>query len=125
MPIFDGGMRAAMLRQAENQSDSAEATLQETQDNSVRQIVAAENGLRSSLSAYEASQKLHIAAQTGFDAALAAYRNGEGSVTQATIIENGLLDARLAQSDAYYAALIAAASLAFATGSLDTSTAPG
>jgi len=125
VPIFDGGMRAAMLRQAENQSDSAEATLQETQDNSVRQIVAAENGLRSSLSAYEASQKLHIAAQTGFDAALAAYRNGEGSVTQATIIENGLLDARLAQSDAYYAALIAAASLAFATGSLDTSTAPG
>ncbi|EHH69488.1 TolC family protein [Gluconobacter morbifer] len=118
VPIFDGGMRAAMLRQAQDQSDSANATLQQTVDSSVKQIVAAENALRTSLSAYMASDKLQTAAQTGFDAAYAAYRNGVGSITQASLAQNGLLNATLSHSDAYYAALIAAAGVAFGTGAL-------
>lgn len=118
MPVFDGGMRAAMLRQAKNQADSAQTLLRKTVDESVKQIVVAENSLHGSLSAYTAAGHLQTAAQTSFDAAFAAYRSGVGSITQATLAQTGLLDAQLGHSDTYYAALIAAASLAFATGAL-------
>ncbi|MBB2200830.1 TolC family protein [Gluconacetobacter tumulisoli] len=118
VPIFDGGMRAATLRQARNQSDSAEATLHQTVDEAVKQMVVAENGVHTSLSAYAASGRLQTAAQTSFDAALSAFHNGMGSVTQATLAQSGLIDAQLQRSDAYYAALIAASSLAFAAGAL-------
>lgn len=118
VPIFDGGMRSAVLKQVQNRADSTQVTLQQTLDDSVKQIVAAENGLHTGLSAYHAATKLEAAAQTSFNAAFTAYRSGVGSITQATLAQSGLLDAQLAQSDAYYAALIAAASLGFATGAL-------
>jgi len=118
VPIFDGGTRVALLKQAEDQSDSAEATVQQTIDSSVKQIVAAENALHTSLSAYAASEKLETAAMTGFKASTAAYQSGVGSMTQVSISQNAYLDAMLSHSDAYYTALIAAASLAFGTGSL-------
>ncbi|WP_291364081.1 TolC family protein [Acetobacter sp. UBA5411] len=118
VPVFDGGMRAAFLKQAQNQSDSANATLQQTVNEAVRQVVVAENAVHTSLSAYTASTRLKTAAQTSFNAAFTAYRSGVGSITQATIAQNGLLDATISQSDAYFAALIAATSLAFSTGSL-------
>lgn len=122
VPIFDGGMRAAQLKQAQDQADSANATLQKTVDSSVKQIVVAENALHTSLAAYASSAKLETAAQTAFNAAYAAYRNGVGSIVQTSMAENGLVDATLSHSDAYYATLIAAAGLAFGTGVLDYST---
>ncbi|AQS84631.1 MAG: TolC family protein [Acetobacter aceti] len=125
VPVFDGGMRAAFLKQAENQSDSANATLQQTVNEAVRQVVVAENAVHTSLSAYTASTRLKTAAQTSFNAAFTAYRSGVGSITQATIAQNGLLDATISQSDAYFAALIAATSLAFSTGSLGGAPASG
>lgn len=118
VPIFDGGMRAAVLKQAQNRADSTQVTLQQTLDESAKQIVAAENGLHTGLSAYRAATKLETAAQTSFNAAFTAYRSGVGGITSATLAQSGLLDAQLAQSDAYYAALIAAASLGFATGAI-------
>ncbi|MFT8952137.1 MAG: TolC family protein [Gluconobacter sp.] len=124
VPIFDGGTRAALLKQAQDQSDSANATLQQTVDSSVKQIVVAENALRTSLSAYTASAKLETAAMTSFEASSAAYRSGVGSMTQTSIAQNAYLDATLAHSDAYYAALIAAAGLAFGTGSLNQNEGP-
>lgn len=84
--------------------------------------MVAENALHTSLAAYASSGKLEIAAQTAFDAAYAAYRNGVGSIVQTSLAENGLVDATLSHSDAYYATLIAAAGLAFGTGALDHST---
>jgi outer membrane protein TolC len=111
-------MRAAVLKQVQNRADSTQVTLEQTLDDSAKQIVAAENGLHTGLSAYRAATKLEAAAQTSFDAAFTAYRSGVGSITPATLAQSGLLDAQLAQSDAYYAALIAAASLGFATGAI-------
>ncbi len=125
VPIFDGGMRAAVLRQAQNRADSTQVTLEQTVDESAKQIVAAQNGLHTGLSAYRAATKLEAAAQTSFDAAFAAYRSGVGSITPATLAQSGLVDAQLARSDAYYAALIAAASLGFATGALGQAPAQG
>lgn len=118
VPIFDGGLRSAIVKRAQDQEDSAEATLQQTVNGAVQQIVLAENALHTSLQAYEAASKLRVASQTNFDAALLSYRAGTGSVTQAELAQNGLLDANISRSDAYYAALIAAAGLAFGTGSL-------
>ncbi|MEN3167913.1 TolC family protein [Gluconobacter sp. OJB] len=118
VPIFDGGLRSAIVKRAQDQEDSAEATLRQTVNGAVQQIVLAENALHTSLQAYDAASKLRVASQTNFDAALLSYRSGTGSVTQTELAQNGLLDANLSRSDAYYAALIAAAGLAFGTGSL-------
>jgi outer membrane protein TolC len=118
LPLYDGGTRSAALAQARAESDSAAARLTRVRDDAVRQIVLADNGLRTSLAAYGASEALQSAAQTTFDAALAAYRSGVGSITELTISETQLLQARNATSDSYSAALSAAATLALATGAL-------
>lgn len=118
IPVFDGGLRAAVMKQAQNQADTAQTLLNRTLDQAVKQIIIAQNSLRASLNAYAAANKLQTAAQTTFDAALGAYKQGVGSITQASIAQTGLIDAQLGQSDTYYAALIAAASLGFATGSM-------
>jgi outer membrane protein TolC len=118
VPIYDGGVRRALLQQAQTRADSAQAVLRRTQQDSVRQIVSADNALRTGLAAHAAAVALEAAAETAFDATLAAYRNGVGSVTAATLAQNGLLDARLGRADTYSAVQIAAATLAFAMGSL-------
>jgi outer membrane protein len=89
-------------------------------EDGVQQIVLANNRLRTSLSAHSASQALETAAQTTFDSALAAYRNGVGSITDLTIAQTQLLQAGNATTDAYSTALSAAATLALATGALGT-----
>jgi outer membrane protein TolC len=118
MPIYDGGTRAARLRQAEAKADSASTVLLRTREDAVRQIVVAANTLRTSLSANDAATALAAAAQTTFDAALASYRNGVGSITDVTIAESQLLQAQTISSDAHSAALSSAATFALAAGAL-------
>jgi outer membrane protein len=118
VPVYDGGLRAAVLEQARAKADKASIAFTHTREEAVRQIVVAENGLRTSLSAYSASTALGAAAETTFDAALAAYRNGVGSITDATVAEIQLLQAKNASTDSYSAALSAAATLALAVGAL-------
>jgi outer membrane protein len=117
-PLYDAGERDAILKQAEAKADSAKLTLVHTRDEAVRQIALSNNGLRTSLSAYKASMALSSAAQTTFDAALAAFRSGVGPVTDAISAQTALLQARNASTDAYSTALAAAATLALSTGSL-------
>jgi len=117
-PLYDAGERDAILQQAEAKADSAKLTLTRTRDEAVRQIVLANNGLRTSLSAYKASTALCSAAQTTFTAALSAFRSGVGSITDAISAQTALLQARNASADAYSRALAAAAALALSTGSL-------
>jgi outer membrane protein TolC len=118
VPLYDGGVRAAALARARAAQDSAEARLNHVRDDAIREIVVASNALRTSLAAYSASEALTKAAQTTFDAALDAYRSGVGSITDLTIAESQLLQAKNSASDAYSTALSAAASLALATGAL-------
>ena len=118
VPLFDGGTRAALLEQAQNKSENAGLVLTRTRDEAVRQIVLANNALRTSLSAYNAAAAVVSAGKTTFNAALAAYRSGVGSITDATMAETQLLQARNASTDAYSTALSAAATLALSTGSL-------
>lgn len=121
VPLYDAGVRAAMLGQAQADADNAETMLTRRRNEAVRQIVLSDNALRTSLSAYSASQALASAAQTTFDAALAAYRNGVGSITDVTIAQSQLLQARNSSTDTYSTALSAAASLALSTGALGSS----
>ena len=118
VPLYDGGARAARLEQARDTVDKADTTLIQIRNEAVRQIVVARNTLTTSISAYSAATALASAAQTSFNAALAAYRNGVGSISDATTAERQLLAAKNAATDAYSAALSAAATLALATGVL-------
>jgi outer membrane protein len=121
VPLYDAGVRAARVTQAQADVDNANVMLVRRQNDAVRQIVLADNALRTSLSAYSASGSLSKAAQTTFDAALAAYRNGVGSITDLNIASTQLLQAKNASTDAYSTALSAAASLALSTGALGIS----
>jgi outer membrane protein len=118
IPLYDGGMRDAQLARARAEADSADARLTQVREDAVRQIVLADNALHTGLSSYAASQTLENAAQTNFDSALAAYRNGVGSITELTLAATQLLQAKNASTDAYSTALSAAATLALATGAL-------
>ena len=118
VPLYDGGTRDAQLARARAEADSADSRLTQVRDDAVRQIVLADNALRTSLSTYAASQTLEAAAQTTFDSALAAYRNGVGSITDLTLAETQLLQAKNASTDADSRALSAAATLALSAGAL-------
>lgn len=77
--------------------------------------------LHTGITAYQAALSLQKASQTGFDAALTAYRSGDGTMTRMLELQNTLLNARLSVSDSYYGMLSAAASLAYAAGTLGSS----
>ena len=118
VPLYDGGSRAALLEQARDRVDQAKTKLMQIRNEAARQIIVARNTLKTSLSAYTASTALSAAAQTTFNEALAAYRNGVGSITDVTLAERQLLQAKNAATDAYSTALSSAATLALALGAL-------
>jgi outer membrane protein len=118
VPVYDGGFRAASLEQARDKIDKAETTLAQIRNEAARQIIGARNNLKTSLSAYTAATVLAGAARTTFDAALASYRNGVGSITDVTLAERQLLQAKNATTDAYSNSLSAAATLALSAGVL-------
>jgi outer membrane protein len=120
IPLYDGGLRSAVLAQARNDADSASTRLARSREEAVRQIVVAQNTLQTSLAANAAAKELLAAAQTTYDAAFDAYRHGVGSVTDALLAQNQLLVAKNADADSYSGALSAAAALALATGSVDS-----
>jgi outer membrane protein len=106
------------LEQARGNVDKANVTFTQIRNEATRQIIVARNTLKTSLSAYSAATALAAAAQITFDSALAAYRNGVGSISDVTIAERQLLAAKNTSSDAYSSALSAAATLALAAGAL-------
>lgn len=118
VPLFDGGIRSGRLEQARNRVEAAAARLEATRNRAVLEIVASENGLRSTLEANVAAEQARAAAQTTVDAAFAAYRNGVGSITEVNLTQQQLLASEDVCADAHAAALRAAATLALATGAL-------
>jgi outer membrane protein len=121
VPIYDGGVREAMIEQARTGVDSAAAHLARSKQQAIRQIVVANTALTTSLSTYEAAKALVASSETTYAAALASYRSGVGDITVVSLAQTRLLQARNAQTDSYSAALSAAALLALATGSLGSS----
>jgi len=111
-------LRAASLEQARDRVDKAETTLTQIRNEAARQIIVARNALKTSLSAYTTATALATVAQTTFDAALASYRDGVGSITAIMLAERQLLAAKNAKTEAYSTALSSAATLALAAGAL-------
>ena len=118
VPLYDAGLRKSTLGQARATADAATALSERVRDEAVRQIVAAQNALETSLEANDASEALEAAARTNFDAAFDAYRHGVGTMTAVMLASTQLLQAQDAKTEAHSGALAAAATLAFATGAL-------
>lgn len=122
MPLYDGGLRAAQLKNAQSAQNAAREIFRRVQLDAVAEIVLASNSLKTALAANKAANVLVQTSGTAFDAALESYKNGLGTITVVNETNNSLLDAKLAQTDAHAGALIAAANLAFFTGALTSST---
>jgi outer membrane protein TolC len=118
VPIFDGRARANAISEAKNNSVKAAATLDQTRILAIREIVGAQNALETSLAADEATRTLQDASQISYDAALDAYKHDVGTMTGVVAAQTQLLQATLASDDAYSSILSAAATLAFASGTL-------
>lgn len=125
MPIYDGGLRAAQLKNAETLASASASTYQQVQQAAAREIVVTTDVLRSALASHRAAAELARAAAITYDAALDAYRTGVGTITAATAADSGLLAARQAESDAHAASLVAAANLAFVLGAMTSRDSPG
>jgi outer membrane protein TolC len=118
VPLYDGGVRAANLKRAHIDADRADEQLTQVRNEAAREVVSAATSVKTSVAAHHAAAALVAASQTSFDSALAAYQHGVGSITDVTIAESKLLEARNVATDAYSAALSAAAGLAFSAGAL-------
>ncbi|MEA1052655.1 TolC family protein [Lamprobacter modestohalophilus] len=118
VPLYDAGLRDAQVSEAKSQAEMAADEFQQVQTAAVTEIVGARNALRTALESHRAATALVAAASTTYDAALAAYHSGVGTVDAATAADTALLDARQAQAEAHAGALIGAVNLAFVVGSL-------
>ncbi len=124
IPLYDAGMRDANLKQAESRVEAARRNFEQLKDAAAREIVVASNALTTALQANASAVKLRQAAYKTYDSALEAYQNGVGTVSALATAETGLLEARLAESDAREAAFTAAANLAFVLGTSTAATVP-
>ncbi|WP_161490897.1 MULTISPECIES: TolC family protein [unclassified Ensifer] len=125
VPIFDGGLRDARLQSAIAQAGAAEQEMAQLQNTAAREVVVAYDLLRTSLAGHAAASELTRAAQTTYDAAVVYYKQGLGTITDVSIAQSALLQAKVARATAYSDALVAAATLAFATGTLTNRDAVG
>lgn len=124
IPIYDGGLRDAQLKAAESRAAAAEQELAKLQNEAAKEIVVAYDTLRTSLSAHAAASELVAASTVTAKAAREYYRNGMGSLSDATAAETALLQARIAKAKAHADALISASTIAFATGTLTNRLSP-
>jgi outer membrane protein TolC len=118
IPLYDAGVRDAMLEQARDRAASAAETLDRAKLGAAQEVVMANSKLRTSIAAVVATKALLDASQMTYDAALAAFRHGVGSSTDMLAAERQLLEARDLAADAHSATLSAAATLALACGAL-------
>lgn len=120
MSLYDGGTKQALLGQTRAKAEKAALNLTQKRNLAVKEIVTAQNTLETGISTYEAASKMLKASELTFDGALTAYKSGAGSITDVLIGEIQLLQAKVAITESQSATLSAAATLALATGSMDS-----
>ena len=120
-PLFDGGARDYRVAAARSEVAAARDRLAQARDAAVQQVVSAYSDLRTSLSAYAAAMTLHQAAQTAYDSAFDSYQHGVGTYTDVASEQTALASADADREDAHANVFTAAAALAFATGTIQTS----
>lgn len=120
-PIFDGGLRNHQLEKAKVLKDQAAEQLEHMRDLALQEVAGADILLNTALQSHDASTELVQTASIAYDSALESYRHGIVSITMATDAATQLNSAYEAQLDARYAALAAAANLAFVMGDMVSS----
>ena len=124
-PLYQGGLLQNRLHIAESQRAQAEDVLREANAQALRQVALAYDEVETGLTQYDAAVALQSASQAAFDAASQAYAHGVGTFTDAVNAQTALASARASVVKAHAQSLINAAALAFATGALTSSAAPG
>jgi outer membrane protein TolC len=124
VPLFDGGLRSSRISVARSKMREAQDRLDQTRDTAAQQVVKAYNGLVTSLGEYEAATELNRAAHTAYDAALRSYRQGVGNYNDVATEENALAQAQTQVEDARASSHTAAAALAFAMGTPESTRSP-
>ena len=117
-PIFQGGTLQNRVRLAQSAAAEAVATLQQAQDQAMRQVALNYDELTAGLAQYDAAVALQTASQTAFDSAAEAYRHGVGTLTEASNAQTALATARSTVAAVHAQVLTTAAALAFATGQM-------
>jgi outer membrane protein len=118
LPLFDGGARDAGVAIARSEIAAARSSLDQARDTAVQQVTNAYDALQTSFAEYTAALPLTKAAQTAYDAALDAYRNGVGTYTDLVTAESAMSQALAEKEDAHANVFTAAAALAFSTGAI-------
>ena len=119
--VFQGGTLQNRVRLAQSAAAEAVATLQQAQEQAMRQVALNYDELATGLTQYDAALALQTASQVAFDSAADAYRHGVGTLTEASNAQTALATARSTVAAVHAQVLTTAAALAFATGQLTSS----
>jgi len=121
LPLYDGGMRAIRVQEAQSRAASAHETFEKTREMAAREIVVSGDVLESAIASETASANLVKTALITYDAAFDAYKHGVGTITVVNEAANNLLLAQQLEIDARTSVLVAVANLAFVMGEMTQS----
>ncbi|MGA8657936.1 MAG: TolC family protein [Chthoniobacterales bacterium] len=117
-PIFDGFFRHHELLAAEAELGEANSKLQQSGDQTVREVWQAYTDLHTAISSESAADALVKASQEAFEAVLSSYKQGLSTYTELVTSETRLTSARNALFQSRSAIHTAATALALALGDL-------
>jgi len=118
LPLYDGGMRAIRVQEAQSRAASAHETFKKTREMAAREIVVSGDVLESAMASNTAAVNLVKTALITYDAAFDAYKHGVGTITVVNEAANNLLLAQQLEIDARTSVLVAVANLAFVMGEM-------
>ncbi len=116
--LYQGGSLQNQIKLAQSAAAEAADTLQQGQDQAMRQVALNYDELTTGLTQYNAAVALQAASQTAFDSASDAYRHRVGTLTDASNAQTALATAKSTVAAVHSQVLTTAAALAFATGQL-------
>jgi len=117
LPVFDGGSLEAKVATARSEVAAARAALDGARDKAVEEVTRAHDQLQMSLAEHKAAVEVEETARTAFDAAVDAYGQGVGPLTDVITAANAASESQLQKENARASVLTSAAELAFALGS--------
>lgn len=118
LPIFDGFARAKKLRVAESELRAAESELAGSRDTAVREVWKNCTDFKTACHQKESAEKLLAAAQSAYDAALEAYRQGLSTYVDLMNAQRSLAAARSVMVDTRATIFTARTALAYSIGDL-------
>ena len=124
VPLFEGGYRAARVRQSRINVDRAEALTEVQRRAAVRRAIIAWNDYGAAQQVLDAARDAVAANQTALEGAMREQGLGLRTTIEVLNAQQELLDSRVTQSRAEAAALEAAYSLLASTGDLKAESAP-